>query len=162
MEFILFILPLLTVAAVNAECPWDEPGLLPWSGGAATWGSAAAVPSAGDDVVIPANKRILLDVSPPALRSLTIEAGAALTWGDVDDVTLKSSYILVNGKFEIGSSSCRFQKKATIILAGKTKCTANVPGPLAPGAPVSIFIPVNRCHRSPCVFPCPGGGGGRA
>ena len=98
---------------VKAECPHLESGLEKWSM-AATWDSK---PTEGSQVTI--TKKILLDESPPPLGSITIETGGALIWADEDNITLTVSYILVPGRFQIGSESCKFSKKARIILTGK-------------------------------------------
>ncbi|XP_076450351.1 cell surface hyaluronidase-like isoform X2 [Babylonia areolata] len=105
------------VGGVWAEpCPWDEMGLLPWSANS-TWGTEG-VPVANSQVTIPAGKRVLLDVQPAPLTSLTIEAGAALIWGDVEGLVLDTHHVRVKGEFYIGSRSCRFKKAARIRLHG--------------------------------------------
>ena len=70
-------------------------------------------------VTIPSGKRVLLDVQPASLATLTIEADGALIWGDVDGLVLSAHYILIRGEFHIGSQTCRFLKKAHIRLLGE-------------------------------------------
>ncbi|KAL8563717.1 hypothetical protein ACOMHN_063485 [Nucella lapillus] len=103
--------------AQAASCPWDEAGLLKWSD-ASTW-SNNEVPVDGSQVTIPANKRVLLDVQPASLATLTIEG--VLVWGNVDGLTLNSHYILVRGEFHIGSRFCRFSLTARIRLHGNSQ-----------------------------------------
>ncbi|KAK7484790.1 hypothetical protein BaRGS_00023964, partial [Batillaria attramentaria] len=63
---------------------------------------------------------VLLDISPPPLGTITVEEGASLVWGDVDDLTLAVHYILLHGEFHIGAETCRFEKKARIQLIGQS------------------------------------------
>jgi cell migration-inducing and hyaluronan-binding protein len=111
-----------TLAACSSEDatsptgPGSEAPLPP----ALSWSSPAAwpggqVPSAGDSVVIPADRTVLLDVSPPPLASLTI-AGALVF--DEADVDLTAGWIAVQGTLRIGTTSAPFQHRATITLTG--------------------------------------------
>ncbi|RUS75792.1 hypothetical protein EGW08_016453 [Elysia chlorotica] len=97
-------------------CPWEDPLLEKWSE-PQTWPSGK-VPQENDIVIIPTGKRVILDAPIPRLLSLTIDG--VLVWGDVDNVRMETSYILVNGEFHIGSEDCKFQKKADIFLHGKS------------------------------------------
>ncbi|WP_298817410.1 G8 domain-containing protein [Chloroflexus sp.] len=83
---------------------WSEP---------ATWGGR--LPQANDTVTIPAGKVVLLDVSPPALRSLFIEGELIF---DQRDLELTAGWIMLhgNGRLRIGSPSAPFQHRATITL----------------------------------------------
>ncbi|XP_041366995.1 cell surface hyaluronidase-like [Gigantopelta aegis] len=107
---------------VRAECPHLESGLEKWSS-ASTW---ASKPVKGSQMTI--SKKILLDESPPSLGSITIAAGGVLVWADKDNITLTVSYILVQGRFQIGSETCKFSKKARIILTGKSDSSLKVDG----------------------------------
>src|SRR3569623_2987768 len=79
------------------------------------------VPRAGDAVTIARDKAILLDVSPPALRSLTIDG--KLGFADAHDTALTTDWIyLPGGELDIGSEARPYTHKATITL------TDNVPG----------------------------------
>ncbi|PTA66865.1 G8 domain-containing protein [Deinococcus arcticus] len=87
---------------------WSDP---------ATWGGA--VPAAGTRVTLPAGKRVLLDVSPPALAGLTIPAGSALEFAD-KDLTLKSEWLMVHGELRIGREEKPFAHHAEILLTNST------------------------------------------
>ncbi|KAK7098321.1 cell surface hyaluronidase CEMIP2-like isoform X2 [Littorina saxatilis] len=106
------------VTVQSAACPWQESGLLKW-GDDGTWDSGS-VPKDDEEVTIPAGKRVLLNEQPARLATLTIEAGGALIWGDVDGLVLTTHHVLIRGEFHIGSEGCRFEKKAHIRLLGKT------------------------------------------
>ena len=84
---------------------WSDPGS--WPGG--------AVPKAGDAVVIPEGQIMSLDVSPPALSSLTIEG--ELVFADVD-LNLTTGWIMVHGTLRIGRDNARYQRQARITLTG--------------------------------------------
>jgi cell surface hyaluronidase len=92
-----------------------------WSD-AATW--SGSVPAAGAAVTIPSGKTVLLDVSPPALKSLQIDG--ALVFDD-RDLTLTADWIMVHGRLEVGTAERPFSKKATITLTGTDK-SGNVMG----------------------------------
>lgn len=83
-----------------------------WSD-ASTWGGA--VPVAGEVVRIPAGKTVVLDVSPPALRS--IEVNGTLRFAD-RDLTLRTGSIMVHGRLQVGTETNPFTSKATIVLDG--------------------------------------------
>ena len=70
-------------------------------------------------VSLPPSTRVLLDVQPPPLGTLTIDTGTALVWGNEDGLVLDTHHILVRGEFHIGSATCRFTKKARIRLHGE-------------------------------------------
>ncbi len=78
------------------------------------------MPRAGDAVTIGRDRNILLDVAPPALRSLTING--KLSFSNTLDIELKTEWIyLPGGELDIGSEAQPFTHKATITL------TDNVP-----------------------------------
>jgi hypothetical protein len=78
------------------------------------------VPRAGDAVTIGRDRDIVLDVSPPALRSLTING--KLSFSNDLDIELKSEWIyLPGGELDIGSEAKPYTRNATITL------TDNVP-----------------------------------
>jgi len=84
---------------------WSDPAS--WPGG--------KVPRAGDAVTIGRDKNILLDVSPPALRSLTIDG--KLGFSDASDISLTTDWIyLPGGELDIGSEAKPYSHKATITL----------------------------------------------
>jgi cell migration-inducing and hyaluronan-binding protein len=90
------------------------------------WSDPAAwpegkVPGEGDAVTIARDMDVVLDVDPPALRSLTIDG--KLTFSDDIDVGLETDWIyLRRGELHIGSETDPHTRKATITL------TDNVPG----------------------------------
>ena len=78
------------------------------------------VPKAGDAVTIGRDKNILLDVAPPALRSLTING--KLSFSDALDLELKTEWIYVpGGELAIGSEARPYSRKATITLTDNVK-----------------------------------------
>ena len=105
------------VTAPVVTCPNADVTLQKWDE-EDTWGGT--IPKEGGDVLISSGMKVVLNVSPPPLDTITIEEGGELVWGDVEDLTLKVSHIVVNGTFAIGdeSADCRFTKKAHIILTG--------------------------------------------
>jgi len=88
---------------------WSDPS---------TWPDGA-VPAEGDKVTIGPGQEVVLDVSPPALRGLTVDG--ALSFADGIDLELISEWILVHGELHIGSASNPHFSNATITL------TDNVP-----------------------------------
>ncbi len=85
---------------------WSDP---------ATW-PGRTLPAAGVAVTIPAGTTVLLDLSPPSLASLTVEG--TLRLDDTRDVDLTAGWIIVHGRFEAGSESQPFTRRAVITLAG--------------------------------------------
>src|SRR3569623_3575239 len=97
------------VSGVHAS-RWSDPAS--WPGG--------KVPGAGEAVTIAKDRNIVLDVSPPALRSLTIEG--RLSFSDDKDLELKTEWIyLPGGELDIGSEKNPHTAKATIILTDNVK-----------------------------------------
>ena len=79
------------------------------------------VPRDGDAVTIGRDRDIVLDVSPPELRSLTIDG--KLSFSDDRDLELKTDWIyLAGGELDIGSEARPHTRQATITL------TDRVPG----------------------------------
>ncbi len=90
------------------ELRWSDP---------ASW-SDGKVPGAGDAVTIAKGKAIVLDVSPPWLRSLTI--AGKLSFSDAHDLALTTDWIyLPGGELDIGSEAKPYTHKATITLTDK-------------------------------------------
>ena len=87
----------------------------------ATWSDPAAwpsgkVPVAGDAVVIPAGKVVMLDVSPPTLKSVYISGTLKFA---AKDLELTAGYIMVHdGSLQIGSAQIPFTNQALITLTG--------------------------------------------
>ena len=98
-------------AAITRTVKWSD---------ASAWPSGK-VPAAGEAVTIPRGTEVLLDVSPPELRSITVQG--KLTFVDGRDLALTTDWIYVpGGELQIGTEAKPFTHKATITL------TDNVPG----------------------------------
>src|SRR5690606_35668897 len=79
------------------------------------------VPGKGDAVTIARDMDVVLDVDPPALRSVTIDG--TLRFSDDRDLALETDWIyLRGGELQIGSEARPYTRHATITL------TDNVPG----------------------------------
>lgn len=93
-----------TLPPVTASLRWSDPAS--WPGG--------RVPVAGDAVDIPRGKDILLDVSPPRLKSLMISGVLVF---DRKDLTLTAGWIMLHdGTLAVGSQASPFIQRATITL----------------------------------------------
>jgi cell migration-inducing and hyaluronan-binding protein len=98
-------------AAIARSVKWSD---------ASAWPSGT-VPAAGEEVTIPRGTEMVLDVSPPALRSITVQG--KLTFADERDLALTTDWIYVpGGEVQIGTEASPFQHNATITL------TDTVPG----------------------------------
>src|SRR6188508_2386669 len=103
------------VQAQNAGAPavkqarWSDPAAWP----------DRKVPAAGDKVTIAKGKDVVLDVSPPALGSLTIEG--KLSFADNRDLELTTEWIMVHGELEIGTEKAPHTRKATITFTDNVK-----------------------------------------
>jgi|GEM_PF-127336 len=76
------------------------------------------VPREGDAVTIGRDRDIVLDVSPPWLRSLTVNG--KLSFADDRDLELKTEWIyLPGGELDIGSEAHPHTRNATITLTDK-------------------------------------------
>jgi cell migration-inducing and hyaluronan-binding protein len=104
----------------------DGPAQAPASMRSLSWSDPSAwpdgkVPVEGDAVTITRDMDVLLDVSPPALRSLTVQG--RLRFSDERDLELMTDWIyLPGGELQIGTEAKPFQHNATITL------TDTVPG----------------------------------
>src|SRR5690554_3178278 len=104
-----FLLGGYTYAAAQGAL-WSDP---------ATWPDGR-VPGEGDAVVIDSDMEVVLDVSPPTLRSLTING--KLRFADDRDIELVTDWIMLHGELHIGSEAQPYTRNATITLVD------NVPG----------------------------------
>ena len=87
---------------------WSDPAS--WPGG--------KVPGEGDAVTIGRDRDIVLDVAPPALRSLTVNG--KLSFSNDRDLELKTDWIyLAGGELDIGSEAKPYTHKAIITLTDK-------------------------------------------
>jgi len=96
----------LVLCAANASAQelWSNP---------ATWGGT--VPGPGAHVVIPQTRRVILDVNPPPLGSITVLG--VLQFAD-KDIDLTVGWIMVHGLLEIGTEQTPYPHRATITLNG--------------------------------------------
>ena len=83
-----------------------------WSD-AATWPDKK-VPAKDAAVTIDRDMNVVLDVTPPALHSLTING--KLSFADDKDLELSTEWIMVHGELEIGTEARPHTRKATITL----------------------------------------------
>jgi len=103
--------PAQTRPAALKTVRWSDPAA--WPNG--------KVPSAGEAVTIPRDTEVVLDVSPPALRSLTIDG--KLSFSNDRDLELATDWIyLRGGELQIGTEAEPHTRKASITL------TDTVPG----------------------------------
>ena len=88
---------------------WSDP---------ATWPDKK-VPAKDAVVTIEKDMNVVLDVSPPPLRSLTING--KLSFADNKDLELSTEWVMVHGELEIGTEARPHTRKATITLTDNVK-----------------------------------------
>ena len=99
------VMPAPASASPAQRSRWSDP---------ASWPDGR-VPQAGDAVIIARGKNIVLDVSPPALRSLTING--RLSFAEDRDLALTTDWIYVpGGELSIGSEARPYTRQASITL----------------------------------------------
>jgi cell migration-inducing and hyaluronan-binding protein len=104
--------------AMDMGAPAAMTRTVKWSD-AAAWPSGK-VPAAGEEVTIPRGTEMVLDVSPPALRSITVQG--KLTFADERDLDLVTDWIYVaGGEVQIGTAAKPHTRKATITLTDTVK-----------------------------------------
>jgi len=102
--------PAAAASSAAGQSRWSDPK---------SWPDGKA-PRAGDAVSIGKDRNLVLDVSPPALRSLTIEG--KLSFSNDKDLELKTEWIyLPGGELDIGSEAHPFTHKAVITLTDNVK-----------------------------------------
>ena len=103
----------------RSSCPHLTGTLALWQD-VATWPSGS-VPAAGEDVTLPDNTRVLINsCSVPAgavFGTITIPSTSSLVFDDAD-ISLDVHNIVVMGRLEAGSPTCRLFSKLTITLHG--------------------------------------------
>ena len=116
---VVSLVPALLFAGVFADAQAQEgkSKATRWSD-RATWPDRK-VPVAGAKVTIPEGKSVILDVSPPALGSITVMG--KLAFSDTKDLELATEWIMVHGELEIGTEAKPFTHKATITLTDNVK-----------------------------------------
>jgi cell migration-inducing and hyaluronan-binding protein len=103
-------------ADAGADAPSSAVRRVLWSDPAA-W-PEGKVPGEGDAVTIARDMDVVLDVDPPALRSLTVDG--KLTFSNDLDIELETDWIyLRRGELHIGSETNPHTRKATITLTDK-------------------------------------------
>ncbi|WP_430906157.1 G8 domain-containing protein [Maribacter sp. 2-571] len=100
-----FGIAILFSCSLSAQENWSDPD---------TWPNGT-LPKANENVEIPKDKTIRLDVSPPELGNMLIEGD--LIFQD-KDLQLTAKSILVKGTLQIGTEATPFQSDATITLNG--------------------------------------------
>src|SRR4051812_34281079 len=77
-------------SSAGKESRWSDP---------ATW-PGRKVPAKGDAVTIGRDMNVVLDVSPPTLRSLTIDG--KLSFANSADLELSTEWIMLRGELQVG------------------------------------------------------------
>jgi cell surface hyaluronidase len=113
MKRYLVLLSLVALAACGGSVPAGSGVLEKWSD-PKTWGGT--VPVSGANLVIPAGKQVLLDVS---VNLGALEIAGELRFDNLD-LELRAKSIMVHGgKLQVGSSLAPFSKRAVITLVGQ-------------------------------------------
>lgn len=125
IRFALAACAMFAVGCVAEPNPTDGSGGVP-TGNAQNWSDPntwpnGLVPVAGDSVVIPQGTVVKLDVSPPALQSLTI--AGSLVFAN-SDLSLTAGWIVVQGALQIGTEANPYTKRAIITLTGTGSSTS--------------------------------------
>src|SRR6202050_5209307 len=120
--FLSLLLPGLLVlvgsSAVKAQQKTSPAaGAKRWSD-RATWPDKK-VPTKDAVVTIDQDMNVILDVSPPPLRNLTING--KLSFADNKDLELTTEWVMVHGELEIGTEAKPHTRKATITLTDNVK-----------------------------------------
>jgi cell migration-inducing and hyaluronan-binding protein len=104
-------------AVLKAQQNTSTAGAKRWSD-PATWPDKK-VPTKDAVVAIEKDMNVVLDVSPPPLRSLTING--KLSFADNKDLELSTEWVMVHGELEIGTEARPHTRKATITLTDNVK-----------------------------------------
>src|SRR5688572_11933004 len=97
-----------TAPVAMRKMRWSDPAAWP----------EGRVPREGDAVTIARDVEVVLDVDPPALRSLTVDG--KLTFSNERDIGLETEWIyLRGGELQIGSAAKPHTRLATITLTDK-------------------------------------------
>jgi hypothetical protein len=109
------ISPLANPSLTN--CPHLQSGLSNWHD-PNTWGGI--VPTGNKDVNVPVGKHVLISscsIDPNNVFGIiNVPAGSSLIFADAQ-ISIKAKGFKVNGKFLIGSPTCRLRNKITITLS---------------------------------------------
>lgn len=103
------------VFSQQSVCPWDLPGLQPWSA-LDTWDGSP--PRENESILV--TKPILLDTQTPRLKMLDIRDGGMIVFSPEHQVKLTAKFVRLihNGSLLIGSPDCRYPGQAEIMLTG--------------------------------------------
>ena len=104
-------------AVLKAQQKTSTAGAKRWSD-PATWPDKK-VPGKDAVVTIGKDMNVVLDVSPPPLRSLTING--KLSFADNKDLELTTEWVMLHGELEIGTEAKPHTRKATITLTDNVK-----------------------------------------
>src|SRR5688572_23229211 len=121
LSFLSILFPALVLLSgcASVEAQQSPSGVGKRWSDSATWPDRK-VPGQGAEVTITKDMNVILDVSPPALRSLTIDG--KLSFANNRDLELTTEWIMLHGVLEIGTPTNPHTRNATITL------TNNVPG----------------------------------
>src|ERR1700691_1640116 len=114
---VLAFLGLGGYAVLKAQQKTSTASVKRWSD-PATWPDKK-VPTKDAVVTIDKDMNVVLDVTPPALRSLTING--KLSFADNKDLELTTEWVMVHGELEIGTEAKPHTRKATITLTDNVK-----------------------------------------
>lgn len=130
----------------RTNCPEDEAGLLSWHN-SATWSSTLGrVPIAGDNVILPANSKVVVTQSVSGkLGLITIPSTSMLVFAenpqgitlDVDGIEVQGSGG-TRGVLRAGSVTCRYETDLTITLYGSRPPNAVTNQPAATYKGISV------------------------
>ncbi|MEO5824940.1 MAG: G8 domain-containing protein [Gemmatimonadales bacterium] len=98
----------------NAAPLWSDP---------ATW-APLPVPVLGTDVVVPAGRTVILDVSPPPLGKVMVE-GTLVVSPDLD-LAMSANAVIVSGTFQVGTESIPHRKAFVVTLTGADPGTVTI------------------------------------
>ena len=103
------------------------------------------IPSAGDDVTLPNNSKVIITQSVIALGIITVPSSSTLIFGesDVSPITLDVAGMDVQGNLQAGSEACRYSTELTITLHGSRPNDLNMYGVSSTAVPTYKGISVN-------------------
>jgi G8 domain len=124
LSLIPVVLLLLSGVVVVGVAPAQQNNAQQKSAAAKRWSEASTwpdkkVPSEGSEVTIGRDMNVVLDVSPPALRGLTING--KLSFANTKDLELTTEWIMLHGELEIGTEAKPHTRQATITFTNNVK-----------------------------------------
>jgi cell migration-inducing and hyaluronan-binding protein len=106
LAFMVVTVSLSNVHAQTSTQLWSNP---------ATWGGR--LPDANTDVMIRAGMNVVLDVPSVTVRTIMIDTGGSLSFGNTD-VSLTANYIMIHGSLTVGTETSPYMRRAVITLSG--------------------------------------------